>query len=78
MEIKVYLYTVLKKYGQGKIDENNTVFLPEPLSLKQLSAYFNFPKKPGKTFLVNNTPQSEGYMVKDGDRIKIWGFICGG
>ncbi len=64
MEIKVYLYTVLKKYGQGKIDENNTVHLSEPLSLKELSAYFNFPKKPGKTFLVNNTPQPEEYIVK--------------
>ncbi len=78
MKIKVYLYTILKKYGEGKIDSDNTVSLPGPLSLKELSAYFNFPKKPGKTFLVNNTPQTEAYIVKDGDRIKIWGFICGG
>ena len=78
MKIKVYLYTILKKYSKGKIDADNTVHLPEPLSLKELSAYFKFPKKPSQTFLVNNAPRSQGYMVKDGDVVKIWGFICGG
>ena len=78
MEIKVYLYTILKKYGKDKIDTDNTVRLSEPLSLKELSAYFEFPKKPGQTFLVNNAPRPEGYIVKNGDIVKIWGFICGG
>jgi hypothetical protein len=78
MEIKVYLYTILKKYGEGKIDADNTVRLAKPLSLKELSAYFNFPKKPSQIFLVNNAPRPQGYIVKDGDIVKIWGFICGG
>ena len=78
MEIKVYLYTILKKYGEGKIDADNTVCLPKPLSLKELSAYFKFPKKPSQTILVNNAPRSQEYVVQDGDIVKIWGFICGG
>jgi len=78
MKIKVYLYTILKKYGEGKIDADNIVHLPEPLSLKELSAYFEFPKKPAQTFLVNNSPHPQGYTLRDGDIVKIWGFICGG
>ena len=78
MKIRVHLYTILKKYGAGKIDENNTIHLPEPLSLHGLTAYLNIPDKPGKTFLVNNTPRPKEYIVKDGDVVKIFGFICGG
>jgi sulfur carrier protein ThiS len=78
MKIRVHLYTILNKYGEGKIDENNTIDLPEPLSLHELAAYLNIPQKPGKTFLVNDTPCPREYKVKDGDVVKIFGFICGG
>jgi len=78
MKIKVHLYTVLKKYGDGKIDEDNTLSLPEPLSLQGLAAYLKIPKKPGKTFLVNCSPRSKEYILQDGDVVKIFGFICGG
>ena len=78
MKIKVHLYTILKKYGEGKIEEDNTLCLPEPLSLSGLTAHFNIPKKPGKTFLVNNSPRPKEYILQDGDVVKIFGFICGG
>jgi sulfur carrier protein ThiS len=78
MKIKVHLYTILKKYGEGKIDENNTIRLPQPLSLQELAAYLNIPQKSGKNFLVNDTPCPGEYILKDGDVVKIFGFICGG
>ena len=78
MKIRVHLYTILKKYGEGKIDEDNTLCLPEPLSLCGLAAYLNIPQKPGKTFLVNSSPRPKEYVLQDGDVVKIFGFICGG
>jgi sulfur carrier protein ThiS len=78
MKIRVHLYTILKKYGEGKIEEDNTLCLPEPTSLSGLMAHLNIPKKPGKTFLVNNRPRSEEYILQDGDIVKIFGYICGG
>jgi hypothetical protein len=78
MKIKVHLYTILKKYGKDKIDEDNTLSLPKPLSLQGLAAYLNIPRKPGKTFLVNNCPRPKEYILQDGDVVKIFGYICGG
>jgi hypothetical protein len=78
MKIRLHLYTILKKYGEGKIDENNTIHLPEFISLNELAVYLNIPEKPGKTFLVNNNPRSQEYRLKDGDVVKIFGFIGGG
>jgi len=78
MKITVHLYTVLKKFGNGKIDEDNSLSLPEPMSLSGLTAHLDIPKKPGKTFLVNNRPRSEDYILQNGDVVKIYGYICGG
>ena len=78
MKIEVHLYTILKKYGEGKIEEDSTLGLPEPMSLSGLTAHLNIPKKPGKTFLVNNNPRPKEYILQDGDVVKIFGFICGG
>ena len=78
MKIKVHLYTILKKYGKGRIDQDNTLCLPDPISLHGLAAYLNIPEKPGKTFLVNDFPCPKEYLLKEGDDVKIFGFICGG
>jgi len=78
MKIKIQLYTILKKYGEGKIDPDGTINFPGQLTLNDLAAFLNLPKKPGKTFLVNNNPRSGSYLVKEGDNVKIYGFICGG
>jgi len=78
MRVKIQLYTILKKYGEGKINADGTLDLPGPLTLNDLAAFLNLPKKPGKTFLVNNSPRSGSYQIKAGDNVKIYGFICGG
>jgi hypothetical protein len=31
MEVKVKLYTILKKYGEGKLDKDNNISIPEHL-----------------------------------------------
>jgi hypothetical protein len=78
MRIKIQLYTILKKYGEGKINADGTLNLSGHLTLNGLTAFLNLPKKPGKTFLVNNSPRSGSYLLEEGDIVKIYGFICGG
>jgi hypothetical protein len=78
MKIKVHLYTILKKYGEGRIASDGSLSLSEPISLQDLADYLNLPKKPGKTFLVNDRPRPIDFQIKDGDNVKIFGFICGG
>ena len=50
MKIRVNLYTILKKYGKGKLDENNYMILPEQKTLQELAAYLGIPEKQGKVF----------------------------
>jgi hypothetical protein len=78
MKIRVYLYTILKKYGKGKIDQDNMLYFSHPMSLQGLASFLNLPEKPGKTFLVNDRPRPGDYQLKDGDSVKIFGFIGGG
>ena len=78
MKIKVKLYTILKKYGEGKIDENNYMNLPEPETLDGLAAYLGIPKKQGRVFLVNGSPRPKEYNLSEEDEVKILGFIGGG
>ena len=78
MKIKIHLYTILKKYGNGRIDKDNTLCFPDHLSLNELTAYLKLPEKSEKTFLVNSTPRSKEYVLKDGDDVKIFAFIGGG
>jgi len=78
MKIKIRLYTILKKYGNGRIDQDNALCFPDYLTLNELTAYLKLPEKPGKTFLVNGTPRSKEYVLKDGDDVKIFAFIGGG
>ena len=78
MKIKVNLYTILKKYGKGKLDENNYMILPEQKTLQELAAYLEIPKKQGKIFLVNGSPRPKEYKLSEEDEVKILGFIGGG
>ncbi len=78
MKIRVHLYTILNKYGKGRIDENNNMVLPGPVPLGELANHLNIPEKLGKTFLVNDIPRPKEYVLKDGNTVKIFGFICGG
>ena len=78
MKIRVKLYTILKKYGDGKIDENNYMSLPEHETLHGLTAYLGIPARPGKVFLVNGSPRPKEYKLSEEDEVKILGFIGGG
>ena len=70
--------TRLKKYGEGKIDENNYMNLPEQETLDGLAAYLGIPEKQGKVFLVNGSPRTKEYKLSEEDEVKILGFIGGG
>jgi sulfur carrier protein ThiS len=78
MKIRVKLYTILKKYGEGKIDQNDYMSLPEHKTLHGLAAYLGIPERQGKVFLVNGSPRSKEYKLSEGDEVKILGFIGGG
>ena len=78
MKIRVKLYTILKKYGDGKIDENDYISMPEHETLHELAAYLGIPERQGKVFLVNGSPRQKEYKLSEGDEVKILGFIGGG
>ena len=78
MKIRVKLYTILKKYGEGKIDENHYMNLAEHETLLGLAAYLGIPQKQGKVFLVNGSPRPQEYRLSEEDEVKILGFIGGG
>ena len=54
MEIKVKLYTILKKYAKDKALEDDTFILHEDTTLQGLSCSLNIPDNIGKVFLVND------------------------
>ena len=78
MRIRVTLYTILKKYGKGKIDQNNYLNLPEPETLQGLASYLKIPNRQGRVYLVNGSPRPKEYKLSEEDEVKILGFIGGG
>ena len=78
MKIKVKLYTILEKYAKGKVLENNTIILPQDITLQGLTRYLNIPDNIGIVFLVNNSIQGKEYGLYEGDEVKIFSFIGGG
>lgn len=78
MKIRVKLYTILKKYGEDKIDENNYINLPGNETLHWLAAYLGIPERQGKVFLVNGSPRPKEYKLDEEDEVKMFAFIGGG
>lgn len=78
MKVKVRLYTILKKYGKGKIDGNNYMNVPENMTLNWIVAHLGIPDRLGKVFLVNGFPRPIEYQLIEEDEVKIFSFICGG
>ncbi len=78
MKVKVKLYTILKKYAEGKIAGDGTVILSEGSSLQGLSSYLDIPEKIAKVFLVNGIPRTREHVLEEGDEVKILSFIGGG
>jgi sulfur carrier protein ThiS len=78
MEVKVKLYTILKKYGEGKLDKDNNISIPEHLTLQDLISHLNIPVRLGKVCLVNGYPRDIEYTLSEGDEVKILALIGGG
>jgi len=78
MEVKVKLYTILKKYGEGKLDKDNNISIPERLALQDLIFHLNIPERLGKICLVNGYPRDIEYTLREGDDVKIFSLIGGG
>jgi len=78
MEVKVKLYTILKKYGEGKLDKNNNISIPEHLTLQDLISHLNIPEKLGKVCLVNGSPRDKEYTLSEEDEVKILALMGGG
>ena len=78
MKIKVKLYTILKKYGEGKIGDDDTMDVSKDLTINGLLSKLSIPKKTGKIFLVNDFPKDDEYELHEGDEVKIMSFIGGG
>jgi sulfur carrier protein ThiS len=77
-EVKAKLYTILKKYGEGKLDKNNNISIPEHLTLQDLISHLNIPEKLGKVCLVNGSPRDKEYTLSEGDEVKILALLDGG
>ncbi len=78
MEVKVKLYTILKKYGEGKLDKDNNISIPENLTLQDLISHLNIPERLGKVCLVNGYPRETEYTLSEGDEVKILSIVGGG
>ena len=78
MIVKVKLYTILKKYGKGKVNKDNYVRLARSETIHGLITYLGIPEKTGKVYLVNGIPRKGQYKLSEGDEVKILAFIGGG
>jgi molybdopterin converting factor small subunit len=77
MVVKVKLFTILKKYGEGKLDKDNNISIHEHLTLQDLISHLNIPERLGKVCLVNGYPRDKEYTLSEGDEVKILA-LCGG
>jgi molybdopterin converting factor small subunit len=78
MEVKVKLYTILKKYGEGKLDKDNNISIPDHFTLQALISHLNIPERLGKICLVNGYPKDIEYTLNEGDEVKIFSLLGGG
>jgi sulfur carrier protein ThiS len=78
MNIEVKLFTILKRYGEGKLGAGNSLQVPDNATVGSIISQLDIPEKLGKITLVNGKPTANGFEVKEGDEIKIFSFIGGG
>ncbi|OPX41449.1 MAG: hypothetical protein B1H13_02050 [Desulfobacteraceae bacterium 4484_190.3] len=78
MEVKVKLYGILRKYGEGKFDRGDNIIIPEKFPLRDLISYLDIPERLGKICLVNGYPQDVEYKLSEGNEVKILTVIGGG
>jgi len=78
MKIKVKLYTILKKYGEGKIDKNSNLTIQQGLTLKDLISHLGIPEKTVSISLANGLVKKIDYKLQEGDEVKFFSYIGGG
>jgi sulfur carrier protein ThiS len=78
MKIKVRLYTILKKYGDGKIDKDNDLTIQQSLTLRDLISHLGIPEKTVSMSLVNGLVKKIDYRLQEGDEVKFFSYIGGG
>ena len=78
MKIKVKLYTILKKYGEGKIDKDSNLTIQQGLTLKDLISHLGIPEKTVSMSLANGLVKKIDYKLQEGDEVKFFSYIGGG
>jgi len=78
MKIKVKLYTILKKYGEGKIDKDSNLTIQQGLTLKDLISHLGIPEKTVSMSLINGLVKKIDYQLQEGDEVKFFSYIGGG
>jgi len=78
MKIEVKLYTILKKYGEGKIDKDNNLNIQENIALKDLISYLGIPEKTVSISMVNGLVKKIDYKLQEGDKVKFFSYMGGG
>ncbi len=78
MKIKVKLYTILKKYGEGKIDKDSNLTIQQGLTLKDLISHLGIPEKTVSMSLANGLIKKIDYKLQEGDEVKFFSYIGGG
>jgi sulfur carrier protein ThiS len=78
MKIKVKLYTILKKYGEGKIDKDSNLTIQRGLTLKDLISHLGIPEKTVSMSLANGLIKKIDYKLQEDDEVKFFSYIGGG
>ena len=78
MKIKVKLYTILKKYDKGKIDENNTLAIKKGKTVGDLISYLGLPENSVSLSIVNGIAKQKEYKLQEGDEVKFFSYVGGG
>lgn len=77
--IEVRLYAGLRKYSpETGVGEPVILQMPEGTRLADLLVKLGVPKTEMKTAFVNNRPQDEGYLFRDGDKVALFPLVAGG
>ena len=78
MKIEVKLYTILKKYGTGKIGKDNDLTIQQSITLADLISYFKIPEGSVSLSIVNGIAEKKDYKLQEDDEIKFFSYIGGG
>lgn len=78
MKIQVKLYTILKKYGTGKIDKNSDLTIQQGIALADLISYLGIPEGSVSLSVVNGIGKKKEYRLQEGDEVKFFSYIGGG